>query len=449
MILVYAETTAEGVNEVSLETVTFARKLATAGGGVPIDAVLVGPCPEGAAAQLAAYGVRTVHHADGEDFDRFSGAATATAVAAARQAAGSVVVMAGGTNRGMDVMARVATRAGVAMAANVVAFGGLSPFVVTRQVVGGAALEEMRLSQRPAVFTVAGHAVEPEPAAEPGAGTVQSLQVELAPEDLLVRVVSAERAAPDESGSLKSARIVVGAGRGAGGPDGFKGVIELADLLGGSLGVSRVVTSLGWRPHHEQVGQTGSRIAPEVYIPCGISGAIQHWAGCASSKVIIAINTDAEAPMMTKATYAVVGDMHEVVPAINEELRQPSGLTRRHSTHRARAYADPREQTALGDRPGGGGGRPGRRRCRCGHQAGSRLRRVRGEPPGFAVDLAVPRRGAAGRAAGPRPGQAGCGHAGGASSVRGGAGRGRVPLRAVGAALGVRAGHRGPHATQP
>ena len=140
-----------------------------------------------------------------------------------------------------------------------------------------------------------------------------------------MRVVSAERAAPDESGSLKSARIVVGAGRGAGGPDGFKGVIELADLLGGSLGVSRVVTSLGWRPHHEQVGQTGSRIAPDVYIPCGISGAIQHWAGCASSKVIIAINTDAEAPMMTKATYAVVGDMHEVVPAINEELRSRRG----------------------------------------------------------------------------------------------------------------------------
>ena len=154
---------------------------------------------------------------------------------------------------------------------------------------------------------------------------MQSLAVDLAPEDLLVRVVSAERAAPDESGSLKSARIVVGAGRGAGGPDGFKGVIELADLLGGSLGVSRVVTSLGWRPHHEQVGQTGSRIAPDVYIPCGISGAIQHWAGCASSKVIIAINTDAEAPMMTKATYAVVGDMHEVVPAINEELRSRRG----------------------------------------------------------------------------------------------------------------------------
>jgi electron transfer flavoprotein alpha subunit len=222
-------------------------------------------------------------------------------------------------------MARVATRLGVAMAANVVTFGGLSPFVVTRQVVGGAALEEMRLSQRPAVFTVAGHAVEPTPATEPGTGTLQPLAVELAPADLVVRVVSVEGTTDDDGGDLKKARVVVGAGRGAGGPDGFADVLELADLLGGSLGVSRVVTSLGWRPHHEQVGQTGSRISPEVYIPCGISGAIQHWAGCASSKVILAINTDAEAPMMTKATYAVVGDMHEVVPAINEEIRRRRG----------------------------------------------------------------------------------------------------------------------------
>jgi electron transfer flavoprotein alpha subunit len=325
MILVYVESSTEDVNEVSLETISFARTLSAAGGGVAIDAVVVGPAPASLAADLAAYGVRTVHHADSDDFEKFSGAATATAVVAARQAAGSVVVMAGGTNRGNEVMARVATTLDVAMAANVVSFGGLSPFVVTRQVVGGAALEEVRLSQRPAVFTVAGHAVEPTRADAPGAGNLQSLAVELSPADLAVRVVSVERESNTDDGGLRSARIVVGAGRGAGGPDGFKGVIELADLLGGSLGVSRVVTSLGWRPHNEQVGQTGSRISPDVYIPCGISGAIQHWAGCASSKVILAINTDAEAPMMTKATYAVVGDMHEVVPAINEEIRQRRG----------------------------------------------------------------------------------------------------------------------------
>ncbi len=325
MILVYVETSADAVSEVSLETITFARDLSAAGNGVPIDAVVVGPAPGDLATELASYGVRTIHHVSGDDFDLYSGAATATAVIAARQAAGSVVVMAGGTNRGNEVLARVATRLGTPMAANVVSFHGLSPFVVTRQVIGGAALEEMRLGTRPAVFSVAGHAVEPVPAETPGAGSVEPLAVELAPEDLLVRVTSVEGADTEDADSLKSARVVVGAGRGAGGPEGFGDVLELADLLGGTLGVSRVVTSLGWRPHHEQVGQTGSRIAPEVYIPCGISGAIQHWAGCASSKVIIAINTDAEAPMMTKATYTVVGDMHEVVPAINEEIRRRRG----------------------------------------------------------------------------------------------------------------------------
>ncbi len=325
MILVYVETSAEGIQEVSLEAITFARTLSEAGGGIAIDAVQVGPAPEGAETELAAYGVRNVYRATGDDLDLFSGAATASAVVAARQAAGAVVVIAGGTNRGNEVAARVATRLDVPMAANVVSFHGLAPFVVTRQVIGGAALEEMRLGKRPAVFSVAGHAVEPVPAEAPGAGSVVALDVDLAPEDLLVRVVSVEGVDDDDSDSLKSARVVVGAGRGAGGPEGFDDVLELASLLGGSLGVSRVVTSLGWRPHHEQVGQTGSRISPEVYIPCGISGAIQHWAGCASSKVILAINTDAEAPMMTKATYAVVGDMHEVVPAINEEIRRRRG----------------------------------------------------------------------------------------------------------------------------
>ena len=122
-----------------------------------------------------------MHHATGDDFDLFSGAATATAVIAARQAAGSVVVMAGGTNRGNEVVARVATRLDVPMAANVVSFHGLSPFVVTRQVVGGAALEEMRLGKRPAVFSVAGHAVEPVPAETPGTGSVVPLAVDARP----------------------------------------------------------------------------------------------------------------------------------------------------------------------------------------------------------------------------------------------------------------------------
>lgn len=322
MILVWVETGPGGVVEVSLEALTFARTLSEAGGGVPVDAVAVGSLGEGVREQLAAYGVRRVHVADGEELAAFSGAAWAAAVQAAREAAGSVVVMAAGTPRGNEVMAHVAARLGVAMAANVLSFSGLAPFVVTRQVVGGAALEEMRLDERPAVFTVAGHAVEAAPAATPGAAEMVECRPALTEADLVARVVSTEEPEPDLSGSLKSARVVVGAGRGAGSADGFADLLELTGLLGASLGVSRVVTSLGWRPHHEQVGQTGSRISPDLYIPCGISGAIQHWAGCSSAKNILAINTDPDAPMVTKATHAVIGDLHEVVPAINAEIRR-------------------------------------------------------------------------------------------------------------------------------
>lgn len=315
MILVFVETGSDGVTEVSRETITFARDLGE------VHAVLVGPAPDGVVDSLGAYGVTTVHHAAGDAFSAYGGAVWATAVRAA--AVGATAVTAAGTPRGNEVLAHLAARLGVAMAANVVATPGLP--VVSRQVVGGAVLEEMRLDDRPAVFSVAGHAVEAHPAATPAVVAVHEFTPDVAGADLVARVVSTEPGAPDRSGSLRSARVVVGAGRGAGGADGFDGVLELAGLLDGVLGVSRVVTSLGWRPHHEQVGQTGSRISPDVYIACGISGAIQHWAGCASSRTIVAINTDPDAPMVTRAGYAVIGDMHEIVPAVNEELRRRRG----------------------------------------------------------------------------------------------------------------------------
>ncbi len=327
MILVFVETDAGGASEPSLETVTFARDLVTrdAGelSGQPIHAVVAGDLPAGTLEQLGAYGVSEVHHAAGDAFSAYGGAVWAAAVEAAQRSTGAIAVTASGSPRGNEVLAHLAARLGVVMAANVV--GCQPPFLVTRQVVGGAVLEEMQLDDRPAVFSVAGHAVEATPAADPVMATAHEFSPEVADADLVARVVSTEPGAPDRSGSLRSARVVVGAGRGAGGADGFGGVIELAELLDGALGVSRVVTSLGWRPHHEQVGQTGSRISPEVYIPCGISGSIQHWAGCASSKTIVAINTDPDAPMVSKATYAVIGDMHEVVPAITEEIRRRRG----------------------------------------------------------------------------------------------------------------------------
>lgn len=328
MILTLVETQADSLAvDVSLEALTFARSLSTEGGGVPIDAVVVGEVSDALRRQLSVHGVRTVHRVTGDDVAAYSGAGWASAIQTVREAANSVVVFAAGTDRGNELMAHVAARAGVAMAANVLSFSGLAPFTVTRQVVGGAALEEMVLDERPAVFTVAGHAVEAVPAASPGSAVVVEHTPEIVTADLVARVLSTEQRTVEESGDLKSARVVVGAGRGAGGPAGFDDLLELTELVHGSLGVSRVVTSLGWRPHHEQVGQTGSRISPELYIPCGISGAIQHWAGCSSAKNILAINTDADAPMVTRATYAVIGDMHEIVPAINAEIRRRKDRT--------------------------------------------------------------------------------------------------------------------------
>jgi electron transfer flavoprotein alpha subunit len=325
MILLWLECDANGVSEISLETVAFARSLSEAGGGIVIRAAVMGDVPEPARDQLAAHGVAEVHHVTGTAYDAYSGAAWASALQDIRERTGCVVVAAAGSPRGNEVIAHLAARLDVPMAANVLSFSGLSPFEVTRQVAGGAALEDMQLAQRPALLTVAGHSWTATPADRPTTPTWHEESPAVADADLVARVSARGEVKQDRSDALTSARIVVGAGRGAGGPDGFGGVIELAELLDGALGVSRVVTSLGWRPHHEQVGQTGSRISPELYIPCGISGAIQHWAGCSSSKTILAINTDAEAPMVTKAHYAVIGDMHEIVPAIVEELRRRAG----------------------------------------------------------------------------------------------------------------------------
>ena len=329
MILVFVETEpvgtgTGGATEVSREAVTFARTVAERTGG-PVHAVVVGACPDGLVDQLGAYGVTDVHHATGDAVSAYGGAAWAAAVQAAVVATDADVVLAPGTPRGMEVAAHLATRLDVPMAANVVGVGEGGPLRVTRQVVGGSVLEEMVLPERPAVLTVAGHAVVDKPGA-PVSATLREYSPEVREADLVARVVSTEPVAElDLSGALTSARVVVGAGRGAGSANGFDDVVELAELLGGAVGVSRVVTSLGWRAHHEQIGQTGSRISPELYIPCGISGAIQHWAGCASSKTILAINTDENAPMVTKASYAVIGDMHEVVPAINAEIRRRRG----------------------------------------------------------------------------------------------------------------------------
>lgn len=301
---------------VSREALTFARSM----GLGDLHAVVIGAAGDAVVADCAAQGVVAVHQATNPELERYCGAAWAAAVEAAGRATRSTTVLAAGTNRGMEILAHIGARRNLAMAANVVAVLSTEPLVVQRQVVQGNALESMALGDRIRLIAMAGHAVAPADAPGPGAAQVRRFEAPIGADDLRAQVTRVETRAGGDTSGLASAKVVVGAGRGAGGPDGFAGVDALAARLGGVVGVSRVVTSLGWRPHHEQVGQTGSRISPDLYIPCGISGAIQHRAGCSSSRKILAINTDPEAPMMTKADYAVVGDMHEVIAAILEEL---------------------------------------------------------------------------------------------------------------------------------
>jgi len=330
-VVVLVEWEADGVTLMSREALTFARKLADA----PVHAVAVGPPPadeQRVQDQLAELGVAALHHAQDERLSAYAAAAWAAAVVDVARGQDPAVLLAAGTPRGNEILAHVATRLGTRMAANVVGVEETEsqeprePLTVTRQVLGGTALEVMRVDGPLAVLTVAGHALDPEPTPQRGAVEVLPYAPSLAADDLRAQVVRTEAAA-DAGGAdaLTGARVVVGAGRGAGSADGFTDLLELVDLLDGALGVSRVVTSLGWRPHHEQVGQTGSRISPDLYVACGISGAIQHWAGCQGAKTILSINTDPDAPMMTRANYAVVGDLHEIVPAVNAELRRRLG----------------------------------------------------------------------------------------------------------------------------
>jgi electron transfer flavoprotein alpha subunit len=292
----------EGNDDLALQALTFARRY-----DATVDAVAFGAAP-------AITGVRKLYVGE---LDDYAPQAWARAIASLEP----TTVVAAGTDRGNEVLAHAAVMTGGVFAANCVRAAGDE---VTRQRWGGSLLEEARLHGDVKLMTVAPHAVEIEEAV--GEPEVETLAPELAPEDLVVRV--GERVETSTGGlSLAEAPVVVSGGRGVGSAEGFAPLEELAGLLGGVVGCSRAVTMAGWRPHTDQVGQTGTKISPDLYIPCGISGATQHMAGCKGAKKLLAINSDAEAPIMATADYAVIGDVLEIVPAITAELRRARGAT--------------------------------------------------------------------------------------------------------------------------
>jgi len=249
-------------------------------------------------------------------FQPFAPDAVAAALAKAADDLNVSAVFAAGTERGNEVMARLAARTNLPFAANCVSATPGTPVELTRMRWGGSLLEEARLHSPRPLITVAPHTVP----ADSGPSPVEVERNPPAESDLIVRV--SDHVKPSHSGvSLAEAKVIVSGGRGVGSKEGFAIIEELAGLLGAAVGCSRAVTSAGWRPHTDQVGQTGTKVAPEVYIACGISGATQHMAGLKGAKRILAINSDPQAPMMQNADYTVVGDLKEIVPAISAEIR--------------------------------------------------------------------------------------------------------------------------------
>jgi electron transfer flavoprotein alpha subunit len=314
-----------GPDRASLEAVTFARGIAGATGS-PLEAVVLadGAIARSAGPALAGLGMATALVVDSGalSLDHPDGwAAAITQVAGAR---GAVAVVGPGTERGNDLLARVAARMNRPMAANCLSVEPGERYRLSRQRWAGSLIEDCWLDADVRLLTVAPNTVAPAVADGGPAPAVEIVPVTLSEADLAVHVTSRE--APERGGvSLGDAKVVVGGGRGVGSAEGFSDLEELAALLGGAVGGSRVVTSAGWRPHADQIGQTGLRIAPDLYIACGISGAIQHIVGCKAAKHILAINTDAESPIMGVADYAVIGDLHAIVPAISAEIRRRSG----------------------------------------------------------------------------------------------------------------------------
>jgi electron transfer flavoprotein alpha subunit len=323
-VLVLVEPGDGGADRLSAEALVFARGVASSVGG-PVEATVVGPGAAAVGSSLGEHGVTTAHIVEDARLEGYAPTAWAAVLAQLVDARSPVAVVGPGSDRGLEVMAHLGARTGLPVAANVTAVdagaGGDEPWSLTRLRWAGSLLEDARLVAPVKLLTVAPHVIEPQPVAGRAAATMVPFMPSLTEADLRVRVTGREPPAAG-SVSLADARVVVGGGRGVGSAEGFAMLDELASLLGGAVGVSRAVTSAGWRPHTEQVGQTGQRIAPELYIACGISGAIQHIVGCKAAKRILAINTDPEAPIMSRADYAILGDLGTVVPAITAEIRR-------------------------------------------------------------------------------------------------------------------------------
>ena len=314
-VLVLVEHVDGNVKKVTYELLTLARRI-----GEPA-AVFVGPGIDAASAGLAEYGAATVYVADAAELLAHPVAPKAEVLAQLVADKAPAAVLVASTAEGKEVAARLAVKTGsgiVTDAVDVAADG-----TATQSVFGGATVVKSRVASGTPIITVRTNSVAPE--AAPAAGARVDLAVELSAAAKAATITDRVQQAKGGRPDLAEAAIVVSGGRGVGGAEGFGLIEALADSLGAAVGASRAATDAGWYPHQFQVGQTGKTVAPQLYIANGISGAIQHRAGMQTSKTVIVVNKDPEAPIFELADFGVVGDLFAVLPQLTEEVGKRKG----------------------------------------------------------------------------------------------------------------------------
>jgi electron transfer flavoprotein alpha subunit len=320
-VLAVVEQRDGALRRISEEVVSAARQIADGIGG-EVHALLVGPSGAGStASSLGRVGAAKVLVAEGDGLETYSPEVFAATVAEQAKSGGYHTIVFGASSQGRDMAPRVAAKLDVPLAADATGLevdGG--ELIITRPVYAGRVFAKVVLQGEPRIVSVRPNTFRPRESA--AAGTVETIAVsgDAASARVKVREVKAASGGKLDVGE---APIVVSGGRGLKGPENWHLLEELRDALGSSaaLGASRAVVDAGWRPHAEQVGQTGKTVSPQLYFAVGISGAMQHLAGMRSARTIVAINKDADAPIFKVADYGVVGDANEVLPKLSEEIR--------------------------------------------------------------------------------------------------------------------------------
>jgi electron transfer flavoprotein alpha subunit len=318
-ILVLAEHSGETVKKVTGELLTLARQF-----GEP-SAVWIGPGADAGRERLAEFGAAKVYVADGSDFEDYLAAPPTAEVLAALVAQKSpAAVLVAATPEGKEVAGRLAVKTGSGVITDAVGLsaGDGGGVVAEQSIFGGAIVVQSRVRTGTPIIAVRPNSAAAE--AAPAAAEIEAVAAELTDAAKAVRVTERVVAERGERPELTEAAIVVSGGRGVGNAENFALIEKLADSLGAAVGASRAATDAGWYPHQFQVGQTGKTVSPQLYLAVGISGAIQHRAGMQTSKTIMVVNKDSEAPIFELADFGVVGDLFTVVPQLTEEVERRS-----------------------------------------------------------------------------------------------------------------------------